>query len=84
MVEISTSNDESLSAKRLKECKDLATRLSSFFVGVSARDKYNTVISKIVKDGIQYAFMAAQHLSFLTCAVINFASKLPKADILST
>nr|GEX62538.1 sister-chromatid cohesion protein 3 [Tanacetum cinerariifolium] len=73
-----TSNDESLSARRLKECKDLASRLSSFFVG-PAREESSAVILKIVKAGIDYAFTdAPQRLSFLTCAVINFASKFPR------
>ncbi|KAI3805956.1 hypothetical protein L1987_21844 [Smallanthus sonchifolius] len=77
-----TSNDESLSARRLKECKDLASRLSSFFVGVNARENLRTVILKIVKEGVDYAFMdVPRRLSFLTCAVIVFASKLFKNDI---
>ncbi|XP_071738287.1 sister-chromatid cohesion protein 3-like isoform X3 [Rutidosis leptorrhynchoides] len=79
----STSNDEFMVAKRFKECKDLASRLSGFFVGVGARDRYNTVILKIVKNGVEYAFMDAPgRLSFLTCAVSIFTSKLLKADIL--
>ncbi|GKB03784.1 sister-chromatid cohesion protein 3, partial [Tanacetum coccineum] len=78
LAALSTSNDESLSARRLKECKDLASRLSSFFVG-PAREESSAVILKIVKAGIDYAFTDAPHrLSFLTCAVINFASKLPR------
>lgn len=78
---LSTSNDESLSAKRLKECKDLATRLSGFFVGAAARNKHRSVIHNIVTNGIEFAFTdAPRRLSFLTCAVTNFASKLPKPD----
>lgn len=78
LTALSTSNDESLSAKRLKECKELASRLSSFFVG-AAREEFSAVILKIVKAGIDYAFTdAPRRLSFLTCAVINFASKLPR------
>ncbi|KAK9067654.1 hypothetical protein SSX86_011765 [Deinandra increscens subsp. villosa] len=77
-----TSNDESLSARRLKECKDLATRLAGFFVGIAARENSRTLILKIVKDGVDYAFMdVPRRLSFLTCAVIVFASKLFKNDI---
>nr|XP_043635898.1 sister-chromatid cohesion protein 3 [Erigeron canadensis] len=78
-----TSGDESLTHNRLKECKDLASRLSGFFVGVAARDKYSTVILKIVKDGVAYAFEEhPRRLSFLTCAVMSFASKLLKAHTL--
>ncbi|KAJ9543200.1 hypothetical protein OSB04_022907 [Centaurea solstitialis] len=77
----STSNDESLSAKRFKECKDLATRLSGFFFGAAARNKHRSVIHKIVINGIEYAFTdAPRRLSFLMCAVTSFASKLPKSD----
>ncbi|KAL8262154.1 hypothetical protein R6Q59_026203 [Mikania micrantha] len=79
-----TSNDDSLSSRRLKECKDLASQLSGFFVGAVARENSRTVIINIVKEGLKYAFMdAPKHLSFLTSAVIVFASKLLKNDILS-
>ncbi|KAL8198113.1 hypothetical protein R6Q57_024198 [Mikania cordata] len=78
-----TSNDESLSSRRLKECKDLASQLSGFFVGAVARENSRTIIINIVKEGLNYAFMdAPKHLSFLTSAVIVFASKLLKNDIL--
>ncbi|GKC46444.1 hypothetical protein Tco_1064166, partial [Tanacetum coccineum] len=57
----------------------LASRLSSFFVG-PAREESSAVILKIVKAGIDYDFTDAPlRLSFLTCAVINFASKLLRA-----
>ncbi|XP_071717100.1 sister-chromatid cohesion protein 3-like [Rutidosis leptorrhynchoides] len=79
----STSNDNLMMAKRLDECKDLANRLHGYFVGDFARDKYNTMILKIVKQGVEYAFMdAPRRLSFLTCAVISFTSKLLKSDII--
>ncbi|MFS7975943.1 putative armadillo-like helical, stromalin conservative domain, cohesin subunit Scc3/SA [Helianthus anomalus] len=74
--------DESLSARRLKECKDLASRLSGFFVSIAARQNSQNTILKIVNEGVAYAFMnVPARLSFLTCAVITFASKLSKNDI---
>ncbi|KAF5785128.1 putative armadillo-like helical, stromalin conservative domain, cohesin subunit Scc3/SA [Helianthus annuus] len=74
--------DESLSARRLKECKDLASRLSGFFVSIAARQNSQNIILKIVNEGVAYAFMnVPARLSFLTCAVITFASKLSKNDI---
>ncbi|XP_076919511.1 sister-chromatid cohesion protein 3-like [Bidens hawaiensis] len=78
LTALDTPNNESLSATRLKECKDIASRLSAFLVGPAAHEysKY------IVGNGVKYAFTdCPRHLSFLTCAVTNFVSKLSKNDI---
>ena len=82
MTLLSSGNDETLSSKSLTECKDLAARLSGTFIG-AARNKHRSDISKIVKEGIKYAFTdAPMHLSFLDGAVLHFVSKLPTTDIL--
>lgn len=82
MMELSRSDDETLTSKSFIECKDLATRLSATFVG-AARNKYRSDILKIVKDGIEYAFVdAPKQLSFLEGAVLHFISKLPATDVL--
>lgn len=76
------SNDYSLAGKSFQECKDLAARLSGMFVG-AARNKHLSDIMKIVKDGIDYAFIdAPKQISFLDGAVVHFVSKLPTPDIL--
>lgn len=73
---------EDLSTKSYQECKDLAARLSGTFVG-AARSKHRADILKVVKDGIEFAFMdAPQQLSFLDGVVLHFVSKLPTLDIL--
>lgn len=82
MMVVSESNDGSLAGKSFQECKDLAARLSGTFVG-AARNKHRSDILKIVKDGIEYAFVdAPKQLSFLDGAVVHFVSKLPTPDIL--
>ncbi|XP_073283758.1 sister-chromatid cohesion protein 3-like [Primulina huaijiensis] len=79
---VSSSNDKSLSSKSFQECKDLASRLSGKYVG-TARNKYKSEIMKIVKDGINYAFLhAPRQLSFLDGVLLQFISKLPAPDIL--
>uniref|UniRef100_A0A2N9GJR5 SCD domain-containing protein n=1 Tax=Fagus sylvatica TaxID=28930 RepID=A0A2N9GJR5_FAGSY len=82
MVELSKSEEEPLTSKSFVECKDLATRLSGTFTG-AARNKHRSDILKIVKDGIDYAFVdAPKQLSFLEGAVLDFVSKLPTPDVL--
>ncbi|KAI3449562.1 hypothetical protein Pfo_006227 [Paulownia fortunei] len=82
LVVVSSGNDESLSSKLFRECKDLAARLSGSYVGV-ARNKYKAEILNIVKEGINYAFShAPKQLSFLDGVVLHFVSKLPAPDIL--
>lgn len=74
--------EEDLSVKSFQECKDLATRLSGTFVG-AARSKHRADILKIVKDGIEFAFLdSPKQLSFLDGVVLHFVSKLPTLDIL--
>lgn len=79
---MSSSDDvDDISAKLYKDCKDLSVRLSGTFVG-AARSKYRADISKIVKDGIEFAFLdAPKHLLFLDC-IVDFVYKLPTPDIL--
>ena len=49
----------------------------------AARNKHRSDILKIVKDGIDYAFVdAPKQLSFLEGAVLHFVSKLPTPDVL--
>lgn len=82
MVELSRSDDESLASKYFQECKELAARLSGTFIG-AARNKHRSDILKIVKYGIEHAFIdAPKQLSFLEGSVLHFVSKLPTPDIL--
>lgn len=82
MVELSLSEDEPLTSKSFLECKELATRLSGTFLG-AARNKHRSDILKIVKAGIEYAFLdAPKQLSFLEGAVLHFVTKLPAPDVL--
>ncbi|MCL7023817.1 hypothetical protein MKW94_013499, partial [Papaver nudicaule] len=80
ILEVSKSDDESLTSKSLTECKDLAARLAETFVG-AARNKYRSDILKIVKEGILFAFEdAPRQLSFLE-AILHFVFRLPTPDI---
>ncbi|RVX20901.1 Sister-chromatid cohesion protein 3 [Vitis vinifera] len=82
LVELSRSDDTSLASKSVKDCKDLAARLSTTFMG-AARNKHRLDILRIVKDGIDYAFVdAPKQLSFLEIAVLHFVSRLPTSDVL--
>ncbi|KAH7517148.1 hypothetical protein FEM48_Zijuj09G0031600 [Ziziphus jujuba var. spinosa] len=82
MVEHSKGDDESLANKYFQECKELAARLSGTFIG-AARNKHRLDILKIVKYGIEHAFIdAPKQLSFLEGSVLHFVSKLPTPDIL--
>ncbi|GLU07467.1 hypothetical protein SLE2022_244240 [Rubroshorea leprosula] len=81
LVQDSTNDEESFKGKSFQECKDLAARLSGMFVG-AARNKHRPDILKIVKEGIEYAFVdPPKQLSFLETAVVQFASKLPSTDV---
>ncbi|KAL5561587.1 hypothetical protein UlMin_031334 [Ulmus minor] len=76
------NDDESLASKNFSDCKELAARLSGTFIG-AARNKHILDILKIVKDGIEYAFLdAPKQLSFLDSCVLHFVSKLPTPDVL--
>lgn len=82
MLELGRSEDELLTSKSFLECKDLGLRLSATFTG-TARNKHRSEILKIVKDGLDYAFVnAPKQLSFLEVAVLHFVSRLPTADVL--
>ncbi|KAH7577462.1 hypothetical protein JRO89_XS01G0253900 [Xanthoceras sorbifolium] len=82
VVELSRSDDKTLTDKSFVECKELAARLSGTFMG-AARNKHRTDILKFVKEGIEYAFVdAPKQLSFLEGAVLHFVSKLPTPDVL--
>ncbi|KAL8090435.1 hypothetical protein AgCh_039773 [Apium graveolens] len=74
---MSSSDDvDDVSANSYKDLKDLSFRLSGTYVG-AARSKYRADISKIVKNGIEFAFLdAPKHLLFLDC-VVDFVYKLP-------
>jgi cohesin complex subunit SA-1/2 len=49
----------------------------------AARNKHKSDILKIVRDGIEYAFLdAPKQLSFLEGTVVHFVPKLPVIDIL--
>lgn len=49
----------------------------------AARNKHRPDILKIVKEGIEFAFVdAPKQLSFLENAVLPFVPKLPTADVL--
>ncbi|KDP21541.1 hypothetical protein JCGZ_22012 [Jatropha curcas] len=81
LEELSRSDDGSV-GKSFQECKDLAARLSATFMG-AARNKHRADILKIVKEGIEYAFIdSPKQLSFLEGAVLHFVSKLPTSDVL--
>ncbi|WJX79682.1 peptidyl-prolyl cis-trans isomerase precursor, variant 2 [Trifolium repens] len=78
----SSGNDNISSENSFLECKNLAVQLSGTFIG-AARNKHRSDILKLVKDGIEYAFVdAPKHLSFLEAAVVHFVSKLPAPDVL--
>ncbi|XP_065861246.1 sister-chromatid cohesion protein 3 [Euphorbia lathyris] len=80
--ELSRSDDGSSSGKSFQDCKELSARLSGTFMG-AARHKHRADILKIVKEGIEYAFVdAPKQLSFLESAVLQFVSKLPATDIM--
>ncbi|KAK7337377.1 hypothetical protein VNO77_17946 [Canavalia gladiata] len=82
VVNISGSENDSSENNSFLGCKDLAARLSGTFIG-AARNKHRLDILKVVKDGIEYAFVdAPKQLSFLEAAVLPFVSKLPAADVL--
>ncbi|CAM6081880.1 unnamed protein product [Calypogeia fissa] len=79
--EVSGSDEDLSRSPSFLSCKDLASRLSSTFLGM-ARAKYRPSILSIVKGGIEYAFFdAPRQLSFLEGGVIQFALKLPPVDI---
>ncbi|XP_061366461.1 sister-chromatid cohesion protein 3 [Gastrolobium bilobum] len=82
IVDISGSENDSLENNSFLGCKDLAARLSGTFIG-AARNKHRSDILKVVRDGIEYAFVdAPKQLSFLEAAVLHFVSKLPASDVL--
>ncbi|KAJ9187713.1 hypothetical protein P3X46_003137 [Hevea brasiliensis] len=82
LEELCRSDDRAFTGKSFQECKDLAARLSGTFMG-AARNKHREEILKIVKEGIEYAFIEApKQLSFLESAVLYFVSKLPTPDVL--
>ncbi|KAL2345358.1 hypothetical protein Fmac_006643 [Flemingia macrophylla] len=79
-VRISLNEDVS-SQKRCKDLGDLAAKLSGTFIG-AARIKHRPDILKLVRDGIEYAFVdAPKQLSFLEAAVLPFVLKLPAVDV---
>ncbi|GAB2283024.1 peptidyl-prolyl cis-trans isomerase precursor [Dionaea muscipula] len=76
------NENEEPAKKSFLDCKALAIRLSGTYMG-AARNKHRTDILKIVKDGIEYAFLdMPKQLSFLEGVVLHFVSKLPTNDVL--
>lgn len=74
MLELSRSDDGSVTETSLSECKKLSARLSGTFVG-AARNKHKADILKFVKEGIEYAFTdAPKQLSFLEGVVLQYVS----------
>ncbi|KAJ1390703.1 Stromalin conservative domain [Sesbania bispinosa] len=81
-VDISGNENVSSEDNSISGCKNLAAQLSGTFIG-AARNKHRSDILKIVRDGIEYAFVdAPKQLSFLEAAVLPFVSKLPAPDVL--
>lgn len=81
---VDSSGSENISSENdsFSECKKLSAQLSGIFIG-AARNKNRPDILKIVKNGIEYAFVdAPKQLSFLEAAVLHFVSKLPASDVL--
>ncbi|KMZ68811.1 Cohesin subunit SA-3, partial [Zostera marina] len=83
MLDLSVGNELSFD-KSFSECKDLATRLSTSFIG-AARNKHKSHILQITKDGVAFAFEdIPMKLSFLEAAVLPFVYKLPTLDAIET
>ncbi|KAK7378918.1 hypothetical protein VNO80_04367 [Phaseolus coccineus] len=81
LVNISGSENGSSENNPLLGCKDLAAKLSGTYIG-AARIKYRPEILRVVRDGIEYAFIdAPKQLSFLEEAVLHFLPKLPAPDL---
>lgn len=81
MAKRSNNGDQASANKPLLDCKELALHLSATFVGF-ARSNHRSDILQIVVDGINFAFEdIPNQLSFLECAVLHFAQKLPATDI---
>ncbi|KAG5044013.1 hypothetical protein JHK87_007928 [Glycine soja] len=81
LVNMSGSENVSSENNSSSGCKDLAAKLSGTFIGV-ARIKHRPDILKVVRDGIEYAFVdAPKQLSFLEEAVLHFVSKLTAPDL---
>ncbi|KAK9726183.1 hypothetical protein RND81_05G196200 [Saponaria officinalis] len=81
MRQISKSGDNPSVSKSFNDFKELGVQLSGTIVG-AIRSKHRSVILKIVKDGINYAFAdAPKQLSFLLGAVLPFVRKLPLNDL---
>lgn len=80
VVHLSNRVDASLQSKSFQDFKDLAARISGVFAG-TARIKHRSDILRIVKDGIEYAFLdAPKQMTFLEGAILPFVAKLPAAD----
>ncbi|XP_074274226.1 sister-chromatid cohesion protein 3 [Silene latifolia] len=81
MAQQSKIGDNSSVNKSFNDLKELAVHLSGTIVG-AIRSKHRSDILKIVKDGIDYAFVdVPKKLSFLVGAVLPFIGKLPLVDL---
>lgn len=80
-LEVQKTDEDWSTSKSFLACKELATKLSATFSG-SARNLYRSSILYIVKEGLQYAFHdAPKQLPFLEGGVLQFALKLPPAEV---
>lgn len=81
MLEIQGTGEDWSTSRSFLACKELASRLSATFSG-SARNLYKSSILHIVKGGLEHAFFdAPKQLPFLEGGVLQFALKLPPAEV---
>ncbi|MCO5549119.1 hypothetical protein L7F22_002585 [Adiantum nelumboides] len=79
--EVQKTDEDWSTSRTFLDCKELASKLSATFSG-SARNLYKSSILHIVKEGIEYAFYdAPRQLPFLEGGVLQFALKLPPAEV---
>ncbi|MCO5559749.1 hypothetical protein L7F22_013351 [Adiantum nelumboides] len=79
--EVQKTDEDWSTSRTFLDCKELASKLSATFSG-SARNLYKSSILHIVKEGIEYAFYdAPKQLPFLEGGVLQFALKLPQAEV---
>lgn len=82
-MELSRNEKIASDSESFSGCKDLAAQLCGTFVG-AARNKYRSDILKLVRDGVDYAFIdAPKQLVFLEVCLLPFVAKLPAPDVLN-
>lgn len=81
MLEVQKTDEDWSTSRSFLACKELASKLSATFSG-SARNLYKSSILYIVKGGLRHAFHdAPKQLPFLEGGVLQFALKLPPAEV---